>query len=65
MSVPDATSGFPRRRVSPGGAGVVHSRDPWPAWPCADLTQLAALVKTRLRLMKYRPGFLASTRLDL
>ena len=34
-----------------------------------DISQLAALVKTRLRRMQYRPGllegFLASTRLDL
>jgi putative transposase len=34
-----------------------------------DITQLTALVKTRLRRMQYRPGltagFLAGTRLDL
>ena len=34
-----------------------------------DLTELTALVKTRLKRMQYRPGlldgFLASTRLDL
>jgi len=34
-----------------------------------DITQLTALVKTRLRRMQYRPGllegFLAKTRLDL
>ena len=34
-----------------------------------NLTQLTALIKTRLKRMQYRPGlfggFLASTRLDL
>src|SRR5438046_1389722 len=41
------------------------SSGPWPTSPRRGIAELAALVKTRLKRMQYRPGLLAGTGLDL